>query len=224
MKIREHRLQGDVLHEQAADHGGQMVPEAIVLHYTAGGKADGSVHWLSKEDQVYVSAHIVIARGGEITQLLPFNTVAWHAGRSNYLGRTDWNKFSIGIELANRGFLAADKLPADINTAKCNIATHKSGTPSGWWESYPQAQVQACANLLQVLTQEYSIPEYMIVGHDDISPGRKIDPGPMLDMDTLMYGAEPLPMPTVYAPGDIDEMVEKIHLTIDSVVAEWRTG
>ena len=61
-------------------------PDMIVLHYTAGGNAMSSAHYLARAD-TDASAHLVIARDGGIIQLLPFDTIAWHAGQSEYAGR-----------------------------------------------------------------------------------------------------------------------------------------
>ena len=73
-------------------------PDMIVLHYTAGGNAMSSAHYLARAD-TDASAHLVIARDGGIIQLLPFDTIAWHAGQSEYAGRTNLNRYSIGIEM-----------------------------------------------------------------------------------------------------------------------------
>mgnify|MGYP002685701238 CR=1 FL=1 len=60
--------------------GEVIIPEAVVLHYTAGGKASGTISWLSENEQAYVSAHFVVDRTGVITQMVPTNLKAFHAG------------------------------------------------------------------------------------------------------------------------------------------------
>ena len=72
----------------------------IVVHYTAGTSARTAAEFLAKEE-VKASAHLVIGRQGELFQLVPFDTEAWHAGRSCYGGRANLNRYSIGIELDN---------------------------------------------------------------------------------------------------------------------------
>lgn len=100
-----------------------------------------------------VSAHILIRRDGEVIQYVPFKKRAWHAGESSFQGRTRCNDFSIGIELEG-----ADTVP------------------------YEPIQYQRLAALTQVLMQFYpGITQQRIVGHSDIAPGRKTDPGAAFD-------------------------------------------
>lgn len=100
-----------------------------------------------------VSAHVLIARDGTLTQYVPFDRRAWHAGRSEYCGRTACNDFSIGIEVEG-----ADDL------------------------DYASAQYRALADLIAALRRGYpSLRSAEIVGHSDIAPGRKTDPGPGFD-------------------------------------------
>ena len=100
-----------------------------------------------------VSAHIVIARNGDITQYVAFDKRAWHAGQSCFNGRSHCNDFSIGVEL--EGF---DTVP------------------------YTEEQYAALNQLVAALIQVYPhITAERIVGHSDIAPGRKTDPGPYFD-------------------------------------------
>ncbi len=105
-----------------------------------------------------VSAHLLIRRDGELVQYVPFSERAWHAGDSQFAGRTNCNDFSIGIELEG-----SDELP---------------------YESVQYQQLQAVTRLVQ---QAYpAITRERIVGHCDIAPGRKTDPGPAFDWARLM--------------------------------------
>ena len=81
---------------------GAKLPDTVVIHYTAGRSAKSSADYLCRND-IKASAHLVIGREGEIFQLVPFDTVSWHAGKSEFGGRTSLNKYSIGIELDNAG-------------------------------------------------------------------------------------------------------------------------
>ncbi|MCG6199702.1 1,6-anhydro-N-acetylmuramyl-L-alanine amidase AmpD [Psychromonas antarctica] len=100
-----------------------------------------------------VSAHCVIRRDGNIEQYVPFEQRAWHAGVSSFEGIAACNDYSIGIEL--------------------------EGTDSS---AYTQAQYQALATLTAELQQRYpAITKQRIVGHSDIAPGRKSDPGSGFD-------------------------------------------
>jgi AmpD protein len=100
-----------------------------------------------------VSSHLCIRRDGEVTQYVRFGDRAWHAGQSRYLGRDACNDFSIGIELEGSDTLAYDAL-----------------------------QYQALAEVVAALCRAYpSLSPQRLVGHSDIAPGRKTDPGPAFD-------------------------------------------
>lgn len=104
-----------------------------------------------------MSSHLLIARTGEVIQFVPFSKRAWHAGQSYFQGRERCNDFSIGIELEG-----TDELP------------------------YEQAQYNALAQVIQVLRAAYPlITRDRIVGHSDIAPGRKTDPGKLFDWHHL---------------------------------------
>jgi AmpD protein len=104
-----------------------------------------------------VSTHVLIARDGTPTQFVPFDRRAWHAGRSEYCGRGACNDFSVGIELEG-----ADDIP------------------------YERAQYRALAQLIWALRRRYpSLADAAVVGHSDIAPGRKTDPGPAFDWSEL---------------------------------------
>lgn len=192
LTIQDHQLR-NTRFIQSPDRGGLITPTYIVVHYTGGGPAEGSIAWLSKPDDHYLSAHVVIDRDGSITQLVPFNRKAYHAGVSAWGPHTNLNDHSIGIEIANFGlatsntatdavFLNKYKLPKN----RCINATHKNNKTTGWWEEYTDEQEKACAALCIALMHQYpGINE--IVGHDDIAPNRKIDPGPAWDMPMLWH-------------------------------------
>ena len=100
-----------------------------------------------------VSAHVLIRRDGEIVQYVPFGQRAWHAGESQYRGRQGCNDFSIGVELEG-----TDETP------------------------YTDAQYPQLAALSAALLGAYgSLNEEHIVGHSDVAPGRKTDPGASFD-------------------------------------------
>ncbi len=100
-----------------------------------------------------VSAHLLVRRDGELVQFVDFDQRAWHAGRSCYRGRENCNDFSIGIEL--------------------------EGTDE---EPYTDAQYRVLADVTRALLARYpALAPGRIVGHCDIAPGRKTDPGPAFD-------------------------------------------
>ncbi|HOE65138.1 MAG TPA: N-acetylmuramoyl-L-alanine amidase [Candidatus Hydrogenedentes bacterium] len=186
----ETHLLTETPHRASPDSGGVITPEAIVIHYTGGGRAAGSIDWLTRADDVYVSAHVVMDRDGSITQLVPFNRRAFHAGRSAWNGRSALNDWSIGIELANYGVCLEQpdgsvraSTGAEIARGSALRAAHKHGGPVVWWERFPEAQIDACARLCVALMRAYPID--LVLGHDDVAPGRKVDPGPAFDLDAF---------------------------------------
>lgn len=104
-----------------------------------------------------VSAHLLIKRSGDMIQFVPFNKRAWHAGESFFRGQTQCNDFSIGIELEG-----TDEVP------------------------YEFIQYERLVQVVNLLREIYpAITRERIVGHADIAPGRKTDPGPFFDWDYL---------------------------------------
>lgn len=100
-----------------------------------------------------VSSHLLIKRTGDIIQFVPFTKRAWHAGESSFQGKTRCNDFSIGIELEG-----TDNIP------------------------YEQIQYKQLGSVIALLLKTYpAITHDRIVGHVDIAPGRKTDPGPVFD-------------------------------------------
>lgn len=120
------------------------------------GSLDSSLHpYFATISHLRVSAHLFIDRQGEVTQFVPFRKRAWHAGLSSFQGREKCNDFSIGIELEG-----TDELP------------------------YEKAQYERLAELSRLLMQTYpAINPKRIVGHSDIAPQRKTDPGEAFDWD-----------------------------------------
>ena len=108
-----------------------------------------------KIKELQVSSHLLIDRQGSVTQYVPFNMRAWHAGESTFNGRNNCNDYTIGIELEG-----------------CDE------------EAYKKDQYLVLAEITNLLCQRWQkIKKDRIVGHSDVSPGRKTDPGPFFDMD-----------------------------------------
>ena len=103
LTINNHFIDSSIK-KPSPNHSGEITPKFIVMHYTAGWSAEGSITWLTNKESK-VSAHLVIARDGTITQLVPFNKKAWHAGPSVYDGYKNLNSHSIGIALDNAGWV-----------------------------------------------------------------------------------------------------------------------
>lgn len=132
-----------------------------------------------------VSAHLVIDRDGTITQLVPFDTIAWHAGKSQWKDRESLNKFSIGIEIVNAGpltldngrFYTWDKLILENSEV---VPRLNAQSELEFWHKYPNVQLSTVKTICLALKQQYNIKE--ILAHSDIAPDRKIDPGPIFPL------------------------------------------
>ena len=166
-----------------------LQPRFLVMHYTAGRNAESSIDWL-RTPRAKASAHIVIAKDGTITQLVPFNQIAWHAGESSWNGLRNLNPYSIGIELDNAGRLHRHSngwrtlfedrtLPAE----EVLVARHKHEQEEAGWHLYSNEQIEAALNVSALLHEKYHFQE--VLGHDDISPIRKQDPGPAFPMESF---------------------------------------
>lgn len=126
-----------------------------MIHYTAMTSAQAAADTLCNPD-TEVSAHYLIAEDGEVVSLVPEALRAWHAGAGAWGAVTDMNSRSIGIELANTGY-----------------------TP------FAAAQVDALTDLLKGITMRWDIRPERVIGHSDMAPGRKIDPGARFDWRRL---------------------------------------
>lgn len=169
--------------------------DTLIIHYTAGRDAKSSASYLQKPD-VKASAHLVIGRNGEIFQIVPFDKIAWHAGTSNYGGRSGFNAYSIGIELDNAGPLT--KTGTDYQSwfgkkymqSEVLSAIHRNETQARYWHTYTEKQLEVNAMITRLILEKY--PSIVnILGHEEISPGRKQDPGPAFPLDRfrrLMFG------------------------------------
>ena len=187
MKIVNHRLEGAKL-AGSPNKGGQLNPDTIVIHYTAGSSAESATRTLSNPNSK-ASAHVVIDFDGSITQLVPFNVVAWHAGKSRHKDRVGLNNYSVGIEIVNAGRLRKSgtqyvswfgkKYPAE----EVFYGVHRNENTPSYWHEYTEEQIAAVGELCEVLVSEYNM--FHILGHEEISPGRKIDPGPAFPLDKL---------------------------------------
>lgn len=132
-----------------------LTPSLIVIHYTAMDSAEAALHRLC-DPAVEVSAHYLIGGDGTLWQMVAEEHRAWHAGAGEWCGVDDINSRSIGIELDNRG-------------------------------SHPFSEPQmACLEALLVgIMKRWAIPPAGVIGHSDMAPGRKFDPGPHFDWARL---------------------------------------
>ena len=133
--------------------------DALILHYT--GMRTGALALARLLDPASeVSCHYLVWEDGRIDQLVAEADRAWHAGRSSWAGETDMNAVSIGIEIVNAG--------------------HDGGCPP-----YPKAQIEAVTLLATDICARHNIVKRRVLGHSDIAPDRKLDPGEWFPWDKL---------------------------------------
>lgn len=192
MKIRRNLLHADdgtqCAFQRSPNQGGRLSPRYLVMHYTAGANADSAIAHMLKPT-AKVSAHLVIARDGTMTQLVPFNKIAWHAGQSRWHGLVGLNRHAIGIELDNAGKLKMQggewrswfgRTYAEPDVA---VATHMHDDVERGWHIYSEAQLTAATGAAQAIVAHYGLAD--VLGHDDIAPNRKFDPGPAFPMESF---------------------------------------
>ncbi len=143
----------------------------VVLHYTGMPDMAGAVARLT-DPAAKVSAHYVVAEDGQILRLVDEGARAWHAGRSFWRGITDVNSASVGIEIVNPG--------------------HEFG-----YRPFPEAQMAAVEALVAEIVRRHAVAPAMVVGHSDIAPTRKDDPGELFDWPRLARAGLALPTPRV---------------------------
>jgi len=193
MRISNHRLLMDdgspAAFMQSPNVGAKIVAhEYLVMHFTAGASAESSVRWLT-DKHAKASAHLVIGRDGSVTQLVPFNKQAWHAGRSLWANRVGLNSYAIGIELDNAGKLSRQGgswvswWGAKIPDNEVVEAVHKNETESAGWHAFTEPQLTAALDAAVALVDKYGLRD--VIGHGDIAPGRKNDPGPAFPMESF---------------------------------------
>lgn len=159
----------------------------LVIHFTAGATAKSSVDFWRTPAAKEAEAHIIIDRDGTVYQVLPTNQRADHAGKSRWVDPNtgkeykNLNSCSIGIELANGGDSAS--LIKRFSSLPPVKARHKNGGPVKDWEAYPQVQLDALREVAAALVERYNLDD--VVGHDDIAPDRKSDPGPAFPMEAF---------------------------------------
>jgi N-acetylmuramoyl-L-alanine amidase len=152
-------------------------PDMAVIHYTGMETGESALARLC-DPQARVSSHYLIEEDGRLFRLVPEERRAWHAGVSFWKGERALNQVSIGIELVNPG--------------------HEFG-----YRAFPDAQVETLIALLGDIRQRWDIPDGRILGHSDIAPDRKVDPGELFPWARLAaagHGLWVAPPPSPGAP------------------------
>ena len=142
----------------------------IVLHYTGMPDADGAIARLTSPE-AKVSAHYVVKEDGEVLRLVDEDKRAWHAGKSYWRGVTDVNSASVGIEIVNPG--------------------HEFG-----YRPFPDEQIASLIPLIASIKERHGVSRGNVVGHSDIAPARKEDPGEFFPWWELAKRRLALPSPS----------------------------
>lgn len=149
-------------------------PDTVILHYTGMPTGEAALARL-RDPEAKVSAHWMVEEDGRVFRLVPEERRAWHAGVSFWKGERDLNAVSIGVEIVNPG--------------------HAFG-----YRAFPPAQIEALMCLLDGVRGRWDVPDARILGHSDVAPERKTDPGelfPWAELAACGHGlwAEPEPSP-----------------------------
>lgn len=134
-------------------------PRILLLHYTGMVTGQAAEDWLC-DVRSEVSSHYLVHEDGRIVQMVPESERAWHAGRSSWHGATDINSLSIGVEIVNPG--------------------HMLG-----YRRFPTRQIEAVIDLSRGVVGRWKIRPEQVLGHSDVAPGRKVDPGELFPWKTL---------------------------------------
>ncbi len=148
----------------------------LVVHYTEMESAEAAIERLC-DVEAGVSAHYLISEDGVVTRLVPEEKRAWHAGKSYWRGESDVNSASIGIELDHPG--------------------HGLG-----YREFSEAQIEALVPLMARIVKQYDIPRANVIGHSDVAPARKIDPGELFPWDRIARCGLTLAKPARLELGD----------------------
>jgi N-acetylmuramoyl-L-alanine amidase len=142
-----------------SDRPADIVIDMVVLHYTGMKSARAALDRMC-DSSAAVSAHYMVGEDGAVWRLVGEEKRAWHAGVSYWAGATNINDRSIGIEIVNPG--------------------HEFG-----YRPFPEIQMRSVEELLAQILDRHSIPASRVVGHSDIAPSRKQDPGELFDWQRL---------------------------------------
>lgn len=185
-------LQGEGVEYQespnSSGHFNKGYPDAVVFHFTGGENLEASAGYYLKTN-ARTSSHIIIGRNGEVIQLVPFNKIAWHAGRSEYNGRTGYNNYALAIDFVNAGKLEKDGndfrswFGKTYDAGEVVKATHKHESKPQFWHTYTNEQIQRAEQICRLLVNKFEIKE--ILGHADLAPKRKTDPGPAFPLESF---------------------------------------
>lgn len=183
---------GELVHRalQSPNFDERSLPITMaVIHYTEMKPVETALERMC-DPEAKVSAHYCITEEGEVIELVPEQKRAWHAGASFWRGHRDVNSASIGIELDHPG--------------------HANG-----YRPFAEAQIDALVPLLGAIVKDFDIPRANVVGHSDVAPQRKIDPGELFPWNRLAEYHLCLPRPEKLERGDPFDNDASFYLALE---------
>ena len=161
----------------------------VVLHYTGMKSGEAALERL-RDKEANVSSHYLVEEDGRLFQLVDEHHRAWHAGRGYWRGEGDLNSASIGIEIVNPG--------------------HEFGFPD-----YPEAQILTVIDLVRDILARHNLPPESVIGHSDLAPGRKIDPGEKFPWDRLAREGCAASLPDEKTEGEPAALLKQIGYSLE---------
>jgi N-acetylmuramoyl-L-alanine amidase len=173
--------------------------DILLLHYTGMQSGAAAIARLRDPD-ARVSAHYVVEEDGRVFHLVPEDRRAWHAGVSSWAGATNINQRSIGIEIVNPG--------------------HEFG-----YRAFPAVQIAAVRGLSLGIMMRHGIPAARVIGHSDVAPARKEDPGELFDWRGLAaagVGIWPVPLPVQWSDEEFCAALQRYGYDVADSAAATR--
>ena len=182
------RIKFIAAHEKNFNPNKKLEPRFVIIHFTTGTNMLSTIHtFLNPENGV--STHLLVGRTGRVVQFVPFDKVAFHCGLSTWEGERDLNRFAIGIEVDNagylrktsKGFMRRDKV---IPTKQVKLNKHWKEQGDRPWQTFTEEQVRVVREIVAALKEKYpTIQE--ILGHDMVNLINRLDPGPLYPLGEL---------------------------------------
>jgi len=191
------------------------LPDTIIIHYTGSTTAESAIRTLT-DPRVKASAHVVVDLDGTVTQLIPFSHIGWHAGVSSYGDRNGINKYSLGIEIVNPGYLTKTADGAfytaynqKVDASKAELKKHRNESSERYWHTYTTEQIVTVEEICRAMKEVFPIS--YLLGHEEISPKRKVDPGPCFPLEKLRSKILDL------RSQDEDDLIQKGVVLVDNL-------
>lgn len=165
----------------------ELKPQGVVIHYTVSDNLDATVDFFQKNE---VDIHFLIGKDGAVVQMVPCNRQAAHAGESQWGNLRFLNQFFLGIEVVCLGPIQRLKNGSFVdgyNRPYRGTPRDKMMLGNRFWDPFTPAQEKVLDELVSWMLQTYKFPAANIVGHHEIAPTRKIDPGGSLSVDMDAY-------------------------------------